>query len=260
MLKVLPHKHRGHSLTGRSTLDALPTACKAVKRHRGAAGLATQSIKMGAANVEENLLALRRELNSGTYQPIPLRRGYLPKGKGGFRPLGLPAVRCRVAQEVIRALLEPICEPTFQDSSPGLRRHRSGHTAMAQLVELHQHGYRGVVAADLQGFVDSIPHQRILGLGAREIAEGNIVHLIQKLLQAGVMEEGEGKPTDKGTPQGGVVSPLWANIVLNHLDWRLEALGYRFVRYADDWVRHEARIVHGASAPTADQRAVSLSP
>lgn len=151
-----------------------------------------------------------------------------------MRPRGIPAVRCRVAQEVIRALMEPIFEPTFHDSSHGFRRRRSCHTAMAQLVELHQQGYRVVVEADLKGFFDSIPHQLILDLVARETADGDILSLIKKCLQAGVMEEGEVRPTRQGTPQGGVIAPVLANIVLNHLDWRLEALGYTFVRYADD--------------------------
>jgi RNA-directed DNA polymerase len=213
LLKVLPRTLRVHSLTGRITRDALYKAFKAVKRNRGAAGLDKQSIKMFEANLEEHLLALMRELQSGTYQPTPLRRVYIPKGKGVLRPLGIPTVRCRVAQEVIRALMEPIFEPTFHDSSHGFRRHRSCHTAMAQLVELHQQGYRVVVDADLKGFFDSIPHQLILDLVAREIADGNILCLIKKWLQAGVMEEGEVRPTRQGTPQGGVCSPLLANIV-----------------------------------------------
>jgi RNA-directed DNA polymerase len=154
MLRVLPRTLRVHSLTGRITLEALHKAFKAVKRNRGAAGLDKQSITMFAANLEANLVALMRDLKSGTYQPIPLRRVYIPKGPGKFRPLGIPAVRCRVAQEVIRALIEPIFERTFHDSSQGFRRGRSCHTAMAQLVELHQHGYRVVVEADLQGFLD----------------------------------------------------------------------------------------------------------
>jgi group II intron reverse transcriptase/maturase len=178
MLKVLPHKHRAHSLTGRITLDALHKAFKAVKRNRGAAGLDKQSIKMFEANLDENLLALMRELKSGTYQPIPRRRVYIPKGQGDFRPLGIPAVRCRVAQEVVRTLITPIFEPTFHDRSHGFRRHRSCHTAMGQLVELHQQGYRVVVDADVKGFFDSIPHALILDLVASEIADGNIVSLI----------------------------------------------------------------------------------
>jgi group II intron reverse transcriptase/maturase len=204
MLKMLPHTPRVHSLTGRITLEALHKAFTVVKRHRGAAGLDKQSIKMCEAYREEHLLALMRELKSGTYHPIPLRRGYSPKGKGALRPLGIPAVRCRVAQEVIRALIEPIFEPTLHASSHGFRRRRSCHTAMAQLVELHQQGYRVVVDADLRGFFDSIPHQLILDLVAREIADGNILSLIKKCLQAGVREEGEVRPTRQGTPQGGV--------------------------------------------------------
>ena len=236
MLTVLPRTLRGHSLTGRITLETLHNAFKAVKRHRGAAGLDQQSITMFQANLDENLVALMRDMKSGTSQPIPLRRVYIPKGPGKFRPLGIPSVRCRVAQEVIRALSEPLFAPTFHDRSHGFRRGRSGHTAMAQLVEWHQQGYRGGVDADLQGFFDSIPHQLILDLVAREIADGNIWNLLTKFLQAGVMEEGEVRPTPQGTPQGGVVSPLLANIVLHYLDGRLEARGYKFVRYADDFV------------------------
>jgi hypothetical protein len=122
------------------------------------------------------------------------------------RTLRVHSLRCRVAQEVIRALIEPIFAPTFHDSSHGFRRRRSCHTAMAQLVELHQQGYRVVVDADLKGFFDSIPHHLILDLVAGEIADGNILSLITKFLQAGVMEEGELRPTWQGTPQGGVLS------------------------------------------------------
>ncbi len=206
MLKVSPRKLRVHSLTGRITPEVMRKAFKMVKRNRGAAGLDKQSIKMFEANLEENLLALMRGLKSGTYQAIPLRRVYIPKSKGAWRPLGIPAVRCRVAQEVIRALIEPIFEPTFHNHSHGFRRHRSCHTAMAQLVELHRQGFRVVVDADLKGFFDSIPHQLILDLVAREIADGNILALIKKFLQAGVMEDGEVRPTRQGTPQGGVVT------------------------------------------------------
>jgi len=236
MLTGLPRTLRAHSLTGRITLETLYKAVKAVKRTRGAAGRDKQSLTMFEANLDENLVALMRDMKSGTSQPIPLRRVSIPKGPGKFRPLGIPSVRCRVAQEVIRALIEPLFAPTFHDSSHGFRRRRSCHTAMAQLVELHQQGYRVVVDADLKGFFDSIPHHLILDLVAGESADGNIVNLITKFLQAGVMEEGEVRPTWQGTPQGGVISPLLANIVLNYLDWRLEALGYTFVRYADDFV------------------------
>jgi len=266
MLKVSPRKLRVHSLTGRITPEVMRKAFKTVKRNRGAAGLDKQSIKMFEANGDENLLALMRDLKSGTYQAIPLRRVYIPKGQGAWRPLGIPAVRCRVAQEVIRALIEPIFEPTFHDHSHGFRRHRSCHTAMAQLVELHRQGFRVVLDADLTDFFDSIPHQLILDLVAGEIADGNILALIKKFLQAGVMEDGEVRPTHKGTPQGGVVSPLLANIVLNHLDWRLEGLGYKFVRYADDFVvlckttRQAERALEAVTACVEEDLGLALNP
>jgi RNA-directed DNA polymerase len=253
MLQVLPRTHCEHSRTGRITLEALHRAFKAGKRNRGAAGLDKQSITMFEANWDENLLALMRELKSGTSQPIPLRRVSIPKGKGAVCPLGIPAVRCRVAQDVIRALIPPIFEPTFHDRSHGFRRHRSCHTAMAQLVELYQHGYRVVVDADLQGFFESIPHPLILDRVACEIADGNILRLITKWLRAGVMEEGEVRPTHKGTPQGGGRSPLLANIALDGLErlfggedtqgnpqrpsWKTgQNKGISLIRYADDRV------------------------
>ena len=236
MLKVSRKKHRVHSLTGRITRPALLKAFKAVKKNRGVAGIDKQSIAMFEANLDENLAALERQLKDGSYQPLPLRRVYIPKSPGNFRPLGIPAVRCRVAQEVIRSLINPIFERTFHHQSHGFRAHHSCHTAMDQLIEHHNQGYSVVVDADIKGFFDNIPHKLIMDSIAREISDGNILRIIKKFLQAGVMEEGEVKPTRKGTPQGGVISPLLANIVLNHLDWTLHEHGYRFVRYADDFV------------------------
>jgi len=116
------------------------------------------------------------------------------------------------------------------------KKKRGCHTAINQIVEYHKMGNRVVLDADVKGFFDNIPHKLIMDLVAREIADGNILRLIQKFLQAGVMEDGKVLSTRKGTPQGGVISPLLANIVLNHLDWRLDDLGYKFVRYADDFV------------------------
>jgi len=237
MLKVPKQKHRVHSLTGRISSCSLRKAFKAVKKNRGAAGIDRQTIEMFEANLEENIEALKRELKTGTYLPIALRRAYVPKdAPGKFRPLGIPAVRCRVAQEIVRYLINPIFERTFHDSSHGFRQNRSCHTAMKQLLEYHGQGYRLVVDADIHSFYDTINQRLVLGMVEREVADGNILGLIKKFLQAGVMEDGRIKPTSKGTPQGGVISPLLSNIVLNHLDWTLEQHGYKFVRYADDFV------------------------
>ena len=230
-------KRKEHSLTGRITFELMLKAFKAVKRNRGAAGIDKVSIKMFDANLDDNLLALMRRIKDGTYPPYPLRRAYVPKSKTERRPLGIPAVRDRVAQEVVRILLSPIFERKFHDGSYGFRPGRNCHQAVAEVLDLHKrHGRRHVLDADIKGFFDNIPHQVIMASVAEEIADGNILRLIEKFLRSGVMEDGVFTPTKIGTPQGGVISPLLANIVLNHLDWRLHDAGYRFVRYADDFV------------------------
>jgi len=236
MLKVVKKKIRHHSLTGRITPVVMLKAFKAVKRNRGAAGIDKQSIKMFESNLVDNLTALMTELKSGRYKPIPLKRVLIPKGHHEFRPLGIPTVRCRIAQEVVRSLINPIFEPLFHDHSHGFRAQRSCHTAMELLVKYRSEGYRFVLDADIKGFFDNISHKLIMDLMTREIADGNILGLLRKFLQAGVMEDGSVKPTRKGTPQGGGISPLISNVVLNHLDWCLERKGLKFVRYADDFL------------------------
>ena len=149
---------------------------------------------------------------------------------------GIPAVRDRVAQEVVRRLLQPIFEPQFHDCSYGFRPKRSCHQAIEKVLSFHDDGDRITLDADIAGFFDNIPHKLIIDAVALEVADGNILRLVGKFLAAGVMDSGVFTPTTIGTPQGGVISPLLANIVLNKLDWRLEEAGYRFVRYADDFV------------------------
>ena len=231
-------KIKVHSLTGRITSRLMRQSFQAVKRNRGAAGVDKVSIAMFAANLEENLTALMRELKTGMFQPWPLRRVYIPKGPGTtkLRPLGIPVVRDRVAQEVIRRLLAPIFEPQFHENSYGFIPGRNCHQAIEQVLEFHRQGHRVVLDADIQGFFDNLPHRVIMGAVAAEVADGNILRLVERFLTAGVMEEGNFQPTTIGTPQGGVISPLLANIVLNRLDWQLHQAGYRFVRYADDFV------------------------
>ncbi len=231
-------KIKVHSLTGRITPVLMRKAFQAVKRNRGAAGVDKVSINMFAANLEENLAALMRELKTGTFRPLPLRRVHISKGPGTkkLRPLGIPVVRDRIAQEVIRRLLAPIFEPQFHENSYGFIKGRNCHQAIERVLELHRQGHRVVLDADIQGFFDNLGHRVIMAAVAAEVADGNILRLVEKFLAAGVMEEGVFKPTTIGTPQGGVISPLLANIVLNQLDWQLHAAGCRFVRYADDFV------------------------
>lgn len=227
-----------HSLTGRITLSEMDQAFLAVKRNRGAAGIDKVSINMFEANLNENLAALMRDLKDGTFRSLPLRRTYIPKGPDSkkLRPLGIPAVRDRVAQEVLRRLLSPIFEPGFHEASFGYIPKRNCHQAIERVLKFHSEGYRIVLDADIAGFFDNIPHSVIMAALAERVADGNILRLVEKFLTAGVMEDGVFKPTTVGTPQGGVISPLLANMVLNHLDWRLEDAGLRFARYADDFV------------------------
>jgi len=231
-------KIKVHSLTGRITPKLMRQAFQAVKRNRGAAGVDKVSIKMFDANLEENLAALMRDLKTGRFRPLPLRRVYISKGPGSkkLRPLGIPVVRDRVAQEVMRRLLAPVFEPQFHDCSFGFIKQRNCHQAIERVLEFHRQGHTVVLDADIQGFFDNLSHSVIMAAVAAEVADGNILRLVEGFLTAGVMEDGVFKPTTVGTPQGGVVSPLLANIVLNHLDWRLHEAGFRFARYADDFV------------------------
>lgn len=213
-------------------------AWRAVRRNRGAAGIDKVSIQMFEKNLEANLNRLMRELKQRTYQPLPARRVYIPKDARGtqMRPLGIPAVRDRVAQEVLRRLLNPIFEAKFHDHSYGFRPGRNCHQAVEKVLELGRQGYRWVLDADISGFFDNLSHAAIVQELSDVVADGNILGLVEKFLKAGVMEGGKVRPTRVGTPQGGVVSPLLANIALNVLDWHLHEHGFRFVRYADDFV------------------------
>lgn len=213
-------------------------AWRAVRRNRGAAGIDKVSIQMFEQNLEANLERLMRELKQGTFEPLPARRVYIPKDAKAtkFRPLGIPAVRDRIAQEVLRRLLSPIFEVKFHDHSYGFRPGRSCHQAVEKVLELGQQGYRWVLDADISGFFDNLSHQAVMDELSDVVADGNILRLVEKFLRAGVMDAGNFLPTRVGTPQGGVASPLLANIALNLLDWYLEERGLRFVRYADDFV------------------------
>lgn len=225
-----------HSLTGRIDMARMLRAFKSVKKNRGAAGIDKVSIDMYEANLEQNLASLMFDLkHRGLYHSVPLRRAYVPKGKGQ-RPLGIPSVRDRIAQEVVRSLLEPIFEPLFSDFSFGFRPGRNAHQAIETIIRFRKSGLRWVVDADIKAFFDYIPHELIIDLVAERVADGNILAIVREFLTAGVMENGFFLPTLQGTPQGGVISPLLANIVLDVLDQRLAQAGLRFVRYADDFV------------------------
>ena len=235
-MEIIHDKLKVYSLTGRITEELMLKAFKAVKKNRGAAGVDKVSIKMFESNLANNLRSLMRELKQGTFQPIPLRRVHIPKGKGKTRALGIPSVKCRIAQEVIRRLINPTFESRFHNNSFGFRNGRNCHQAVERLMHYAGQGFRYAVDVDIKGFFDNIPHDLIMESISARISDGNILRLVNKFLKSGVMEEGELKPTHRGTPQGGVISPLLSNIALNHLDWFLEEQGLHFVRYADDFV------------------------
>ncbi len=256
-----------HSLTGRIDMARMVRSFKSVKKNRGAAGIDKVSIDMFEANLDQNLAALMFDLkHRGHYHASPLHRVYIPKGKGKQRPLGIPIVRDRVAQAVIQSLLEPIFEPHFSDFSFGFRPGRNAHQAVETIIRLRQAGFRWVLDADIKAFFDNIPHELILDLVAERVADGNILAIVRQVLTAGVMQEGFFMPTVQGTPQGGVISPLLANIVLDVLDQRLAQAGFRFVRYADDFVilcldpSSAEQALALVSAVVQDELGLSLSP
>jgi group II intron reverse transcriptase/maturase len=235
-----------HSLTGRIDKTRMLRAFKAVKRNRGAAGVDGVTVEMFEANLESNptkrrglfrLMSLMYDLkHRGAYHAQPVRRVYIPKGNGKQRPLGIPTVRDRVAQEVVRSLLESVFEPTFADGSFGFRPGRNAHQAVEEVLHLLDSVGQVVVDADIQSFFDNLPHELIIDRVAEQVADGNVLGLLREFLTAQVLEDGQLHPSDKGTPQGGVISPLLANVVLDVLDQRLTQAGFRLVRYADDFV------------------------
>jgi len=164
----------------------MPEAFKAVQRNRGAAGIDKVSIQRFAANLDQNLHALLRDLKDGSFQPLPLRRHYLPKNETEFRPLGIPAVRDRVAQEVARRLLQPIFEPTFHDASYGFRPGRNCHQAIQAVWELHQNGLQDGVDADISGFFDNLPFKVIRAAVAEKVADLSAVRHRQAATSSGL--------------------------------------------------------------------------
>lgn len=235
-------KFKHHSLTGRITSALMAKAFKSVKRNKGAAGVDRVSIEQYEQNLGMNLAELMRLMKQRhRYNPKPNRRVWIPKTisrrkNSPRRPLGIPGVRDRVAQEVVRQLLEPIFEPLFHPHSCGFRPKRGCHTAIELVLQAKKAGLTVVVDADIKGFFDNLPFEVILKAVGEQVADGNILEIIRKFLGAGVLEDGKLIDTTRGTPQGGVISPLLANIVLNRLDWALEQAGFFFVRYADDFV------------------------
>jgi RNA-directed DNA polymerase len=220
------------------TLDNLREAFKRVKKNKGGPGSDGQTIQDFESHLEENLAWLVHELSTGTYRHLPLRRVWIPKpGSTDMRPLGIPAVRDRVVQTALRQVMEPVFEPGFSDRSYGFRPGRGCLDALRQVDVLLRAGLIHVVDGDIKSCFDTIPHEPLLELVRTKIHDERVIWLIRVFLEAGVMEdEVTVWEPEAGTPQGGVISPLLANIYLDPLDHLMERLGYDMVRYADDFV------------------------
>lgn len=204
----------------------------------GSAGVDGESCKALEAHLSEITGSLSRELREDRYVPRPVKRVWIPKpGTVERRPLGVPVVRDRVVQTALRYVLEPIFEREFSEQSYGFRPERNARQAVERVERLLHEGQVWVVDADLKGYFDSIPHKKLLDRVAEKVADGRVLRLVRGYLEQGVMETAKGwQPTEQGTPQGAVISPLLANIYLNALDHQMAAAGWEMTRYADDFI------------------------
>jgi RNA-directed DNA polymerase len=216
----------------------LQSACDQVWRNGGSAGADEQTVAHFGRHAEAELQRLHEQLRDGTYRPQPVRRAWIAKpGSKEKRPLGIPAVRDRIVQGALRHVVEPIFEADMAEHSYGFRPGRGAKDALRRVDHLLKAGHDWVVDADLKSYFDTIPHDRLLALVKTRVADGRVLALVESFLRAGVLETAKGwQPTARGTPQGGVISPLLANVYLNPLDHQMAAAGWEMVRYADDFV------------------------
>lgn len=211
-------------------------AWKRVKANKGAAGIDEMPVEAFPEFIRHHWENIRLSLERGTYQPKPVRRVEIPKPTGGKRPLGIPTVLDRVIQQAIAQVLGPLFEPVFSRNSYGFRPQRSAHQAIRAVREAVQEGYTVAVDADLSKFFDTVNHDVLMRLLSVYVRDKRVMKLVARYLHAGVSVEGHVEPTTRGVPQGGPLSPLLANVVLNELDRELERRGHRFARYADDFI------------------------
>ena len=214
--------------------ENLRKALARVKRNRGAAGVDGMSVDDLPAYLKEHWLTIRAQLLDGSYRPQPVRRVEIPKASGGTRLLGIPTVLDRFIQQAVMQGLQAEWDRTFSEASFGFRPGRSAHQAVKRAQEYIASGHDTVVDIDLEKFFDRVNHDILMGLVAKRVSDKRILKLIRGFLTAGVLMDGLVSPSEEGTPQGGPLSPLLSNLMLDVLDKELEKRGHRFVRYADD--------------------------
>jgi len=232
-------KQKVHSLVDKVySRKNLKLAWERVRANQGASGADKVTIEKFEACLDENLERLHHELRENTYQPQPVRRLEIPKrgAPGKTRPLGIPSVYDRVCQQALVNRLEPIFEKVFDPSSFGYRKGRKTADALTKIWREVESGSEWIVDADLKDFFGSVDHEKLLTLIGKQIADGRVLKLIQQMLEAGYEERGQKFATPRGTPQGGVVSPLLSNILLTPFDKEMRRHGYKLTRWADDWV------------------------
>lgn len=205
-----------------------------VKRNKGAGGIDGMQVDELLPYLRGHQSELIQQLREGKYKPNPVRRVEIPKEGGKTRKLGIPTVVDRVVQQAIAQELTPLYEAQFSDNSFGFRPGRGAHNALRRVQALVNEGYAYCVSMDLQSYFDTVNHSKLIEVLGRTVKDGRVISLIHKFLNAGVMEDGGFKSTEEGVPQGGPLSPLLGNVMLNELDWELEKRGHKFVRYADD--------------------------
>jgi RNA-directed DNA polymerase len=240
-------------------------AWEKVRANRGAAGVDGQSIERFAACSDEYLSELADSLRAEQYQPMAVRRVEIPKGDGTTRPLGIPAVKDRIVQTAVKLVIEPVFEVMFHPSSYGFRPGRSCKDALREVDLLIKGGYRYAVDADLKGYFDSIPHERLMRRVSERIGDGRVLALLEGWLKQDIVSEMESWTPVGGTPQGAVISPLLANIYLHPLDELMASHGYKMVRYADDFVvlcqsREEAEAALALIRAWVAENGLSLHP
>jgi RNA-directed DNA polymerase len=214
--------------------DNLRKALKRVKSNKGSAGVDGMTVDELPDYLKQHWTGIRQQLMEGTYKPKPVRRVEIPKRDGGVRKLGIPTVLDRFIQQAVMQVLQDIFDPKFSEHSYGFRPGRSAQQALEKAQSYISAGHQWVVDLDLEKFFDRVNHDMLMGRVARQVADKRVLKLIRAYLNAGVLEDGLVGPVSEGTPQGGPLSPLLSNIVLDDLDRELEKRGHRFVRYADD--------------------------